>query len=259
VPRATTSPAAGDSAGRPWTGRTLPTGAFSGDDGSADAGVLDALQRMASGAVGATGVIGALATARVMVAVVAVLGEGADQTSVRGDKQADMALVTITGPDGRRALPVFSSPVTLAAWNPSARPVPVAARQAARAALAEGCERLVLDVAGPTPFLAPRSALVALAQGRHWLPAHEDHVVGERIGLLTAGEPDVVGAGRRPGTAAELRVELSVRQGLTREELSDLVSRVGARLTSDELLRERADGLELVVVPDGSAEPTLMG
>jgi hypothetical protein len=250
--RPATSSTAGDSAGQPWAGRTLPPGGFGGDDGSADAGVVDALQRAASGVVGAADVVAALATARVMVAVVAVLGEGAEQTSVSGDKQADMALVTITGPDGRRALPVFSSPITLAAWDRSARPVPVGTQRAAHAALAEGCERLVLDVAGPTPFLASRSALVALAQGRVWVPAHEDHVVGERLDLLVAGESDVVGVGRRPGTAAELRVELSVRPGLTREQLSDLVSRVGERLTSDEVLRERADGLELAVVPGWS-------
>lgn len=203
---------------------------------------------MASGVVGAADVVAALATARVMVAVVAVHGDGAEQPSVTGDKQADMALVTITGPDGRRALPVFTSPVTLAAWDRSARPVPVGIGRAAHAALAEGCERLVLDVAGPTAFLVPRSALVALAQGRAWLPAHEDPLVRGRLEALMLTEPDVMGVGRRAGTAAELRVELEVRPGLTRDQVGELAARVGEQLATDEVLRERVDGVELAIV-----------
>jgi hypothetical protein len=249
VPHATTPSAAGDSAGQPWTGRTLPAAAFSGDDGSPDAGVLQALKAVGSGAGGAVDVVAALARARVMVAVVAVLGQGEEQTSVAGDKQADMALVTMTGPDGRRALPVFTSPGTLAAWDRAARPVPVGARHAAHAALAEGCERLVLDVAGPMTFLVSRSALVALAQGRAWRPAHEDRVVAERLAELVSPEPDVLQVGRRAGTSAELRVELGVRPGLSREELERLADRVRGRLTTDEALAERVDGLELAVVP----------
>jgi SseB protein N-terminal domain len=248
VPRATTSSAAGDSAGQPWTGRTLPAGGFSGDDGRADAGVHQALQRVELGVGGAADVVAALAVARVMVAVVAVLGEGEDHTAAAGDKQADMALMTVTGPDGRRALPVFTSPVTLATWDGGARPVPVSARRAAHAALAEGCERLVLDVAGPMTFLVSRSALVALAQGRAWRPAHEDPVVAERLAALVAEEADVLGVGRRPGTTAELRVELGVRPGLSRDELTRLADRVRGQLTADEVLRERVDGLELAVV-----------
>jgi hypothetical protein len=226
----------------------VPTGDFGGDDGIADARLVEALGQRGTAAVTATGVVAALATARVIVAVVAVLGEGEAQTAAGGDKQADMALVTLTGPDRRRALPVFSSAAALSSWDGTARPVPVTTRRAALAALAEGCERMVLDPAGPTTFLVSRSAVVALAQGRAWQPAHSDEVVGQRLAQLLADEADVLGSGRRPGTGAELRVELAVRPGLTREQLGDLASRVGERLASDEVLRERADGLELAVV-----------
>jgi hypothetical protein len=249
VPRTTTSSALGDSAGQPWTGRTVPTGDFAGDDSSAAPELLEAVGRLASGTGTATDVVAALAAARVMVAVVAVLGEGEEQTAAHGDKQADMALVTLTGPDGRRALPVFSSTTSLAAWDQAARPVAVTTRRAAHAALAEGCERMALDAAGPRVFVVSRSAVVALAQGREWVPAHEDPLVAERVGALVSPEPDVVAVGRRPGTRAELRVELAVRGGLTREQVGALASRLGERLTNDEVLRERADGLELAVVP----------
>jgi hypothetical protein len=225
----------------------VPTGDFAGDDGAAVPALREAVDLLASGSGTATDVVAALGDARVMAAVVAVLGE--EQTAADGDKQADMALVTLTGPDGRRALPVFSSTSSLSAWDRLARPVAVTTRRAAHAALAEGCERLVLDPAGPTTFLVSRSAVVALAQGRPWQPAHSDDVVGRRLAELIADEADVLNAGRRPGTSAELRVELAVRPGLTREQLGDLASRVGRRLASDEVLRERADGLELAVVP----------
>jgi hypothetical protein len=248
VSRPRTSPALGDSAGQPWTGRTVPTGDFAGDDGSVAPLLREALDRLASGTGTAPDVVAALDAARVMVAVVAVLGQGEEQTAAGGDKQADMALVTLTGPDGRRALPVFSGTSSLSAWDGTARPVAVTARRAAHAALAEGCERLVLDPAGPTTFLVSRSAVVALAQGRAWQPAHLDEVVGWRLAQLLADEVDVLGSGRRPGAGAELRVELAVTPGLTREQLGELASRVGERLASDEVLRERADGLELAVV-----------
>jgi len=249
VSRPRTSPALADSAGQPWAGRRVPTGDFAGDDGAPDPRLVEALQQLPSATVTAADVVTALAAARLMVAVVAVLGEGEEQAATDGDKQADMALVTLTGPDGRRALPVFSGTSSLAAWDRAARPVAVAARRAAVAALADGCERLVLDPAGPTTFLVSRSAVVALAQGRPWRPAHEDEAVGRRVAELVADEPDVRSAGRRPGTGAELRVELAVRPGLTRDQLGDLASRVGERLASDEVLRERADGLELAVLP----------
>jgi hypothetical protein len=257
----------------------LLAGEFGADDGSADPALRAALVAVDQGRGAAADVVDALLEARVIVAVVAVLGEddqpaAADQqetgdrqvegdratggvegdkrvegdTRVEGDKRADMALVTLTGPDGRRALPVFSSADALLAWDPAARPVPVTSRRAAHAALAEECERLVLDAAGPVTFLASRSVVVALAQGRRWRPPHEDAAVTERVDAMVAGEPDVVRVSRRPGSGAELRVELVVRPGLTREELNRLATRISERVSVDEVLRERADGLELAVV-----------
>lgn len=237
----------GDSAGQPWTGRSLPPGGFAADDGTPDKALVGALRRCGTAAGGAADVVSALAAARVMVAVVAVLGDADAHPALTGDKEADMALMTLTGPDGRRALPVFSATSALAAWSGSARPVPVSTRRAAHAALAESCERLVLDPAGPTTFLVSRSAVVAIAQGRPWQPAHLDPLVAARLESVMANEPDVLRVGRRPGTGAELRVELGVRTGLTRDELRQLAARVGERLANDDVLRERADGLELAL------------
>ena len=83
-------------------------------------------------------VVAALAAARLFVAVVARPNEG-------GDDGAHLALLTVTGTDGRRAMPVFSSVATLARWRPEARPVPVPGRRAALSALAVGHETSVLE------------------------------------------------------------------------------------------------------------------
>src|SRR4051794_13012008 len=111
-----------DSAGVPWAGRALTSQPFAGDDGRADPALAAALEAGDERALA-----DALATARVLVPVVAVLGEErapAGPSGLPSDKNADMAVATLVGPDGRTALPVFSSLTTLAAWDATARPVP---------------------------------------------------------------------------------------------------------------------------------------
>src|SRR2546423_14223668 len=98
---------AADSAGVPWAGRTRTSQPFAGHDGSAAPALAAAL---ASGDEHA--VAQALAAARVLVAVVAVLGEERAPVGASGlasDKSADMAVAPLVGRDGRKALPVFSS------------------------------------------------------------------------------------------------------------------------------------------------------
>src|SRR4051794_19360437 len=108
-----------DSAGVPWTGRTLPTARFDADSGEPDPALVVALDGHRAGRADAAEVVEALASARVLVPVVAVLGEGDQASPSEGDKSADMALVTLTGPDGRRALPVFSGAASLREWDAS--------------------------------------------------------------------------------------------------------------------------------------------
>jgi hypothetical protein len=76
-----------------------------------------------------------------------------------------MAAVLMRGGDGRLALLAFTSTDALAAWNPDARPVPVAARIAAQSAVQEKASALLLDVAGPTTLVVEGDDLVALAAG----------------------------------------------------------------------------------------------
>src|SRR3954452_13030328 len=69
---------AADSAGQPWAGRSLSGDDakihnFEDDDGTADAGYLGAIARLAGGTADEAAVVAALATARVFVPILAQL------------------------------------------------------------------------------------------------------------------------------------------------------------------------------------------
>jgi hypothetical protein len=235
----------GDSGGVPWTGRDLPPGPFAGDDGSPDPAVSFALQRYTDALAALDGpvvararlevaVVAALAGARLFVPIVALTGEA-----------AEMALVTVTGADGRRGLPVFSSPDALARWRPQARPVPVPARRAALSAVAEGCELLLLDPAGPVSYTVRRPALWALGQGEAWTPSYGDPQVAAVIGEACV---DVgVRCRLEPGDQAELRIVLGLPPGLGPAEVDSTVTALTNRLSRDEIVAARVDSLELSV------------
>jgi DNA-binding NarL/FixJ family response regulator len=237
-----------DSAGVPWGGRTLPRGGFDGDQGGADPAVVQALSALADGAADEADVVAALASSRLMVPVVAVLGEGVEAAHGTADKQADMALVTLEGPDGRRALPVFSSLESLGRWDSTARPVPVDCRRAAVSAVAEGCDVMVLDPAGPVTFVVSRAALWAVGEGRAWLPASADPEVRAVLRQVAGEVDDVVSLTCEPGKSAELRLVVAVRAGLDRAGLQAVAARIGERLQASEVVRQRVDGVELSLV-----------
>jgi hypothetical protein len=161
-----------------------------------------------------------------------------------------MAVVTLTAPDGRRALPVFTSAAALAAWDADARPVPVTAARAAQAAVAEGCQVAVVDLGGGTPTELRPSMLWALAQEARWRPAHADPFVAQAISRAVADEPDVlshrVEEGQPPG-AGVLRVVLGLPAGLPGGVVEALATRVGERLATDGEFRARVDELTFAV------------
>lgn len=183
------------------TGRELPpTSAFAGDDGSADAGVAAALTALGDGTGGLDGVVAALAGTRVLVPVLAEL-EVAETVEVAGhahtvDKEASAGIVALQAPDGRTALPVFSSVAAMTAWRREARPVPTEVVRAALSAVSEGWELLVLDAGGPVTALLPRPAVWALAQQQPWRPAVADDGTGPVV------DPDVRAAVRAAVQAA---------------------------------------------------------
>ncbi|HEX3932056.1 MAG TPA: SseB family protein [Nocardioides sp.] len=146
--------------------RQIPDPGFAGDTGAADPALGAALAGFAADPGRQLDVFAALQGARVLVPVLAVLGEAeADASGLVHDKTSDMATALLTGQDGRRALLAFTSLDALAAWRPDARPVPVTASLAARSAAAEGAAALVIDVAGPTTYVVEGELLDGLARG----------------------------------------------------------------------------------------------
>lgn len=146
--------------------RRLAEPAFPGDTGEADPALAAALASYAAGEVPYVEVLAALCGARVLVPVVAVLGDVEyDAAGLPSDKSADMATVLLTGADGRQGLLAFSSLSTLQTWQADARPVPVAVRDAAEAALHDGATALLIDLAGPVPFAVEEQDLRAIAAG----------------------------------------------------------------------------------------------
>ena len=162
---------------RPPDQRSIPDPGFPDDAGEADPALAEALAAYDGREL--DGVLAALQDARLLVPVVAVLGEvELDADGLARDKTSDMATVLLTRPDGRTGLLAFTSTATLGAWRADARPVPVTARTAAQAALQEGADALVLDVAGPRTVGVDGEDLQALARG--W----ELTRVGERTGWI---------------------------------------------------------------------------
>ena len=141
--------------------RRLAFSEFADDDGAADERLTAALRSGDHGSL-----LAALSDARLLVPVVALLGETAyDDKGLKVDKSSDMAVVLATGRDGRRALLAFSGTPSLRAWQPDARPMPAAARLAATAAVQEGAAAIVVDIAGPHTAVIETDDVHRLAAG----------------------------------------------------------------------------------------------
>ncbi|MDN4175477.1 SseB family protein [Nocardioides sp. SOB77] len=150
---------------RPDQKRILGPG-FPGDTGEVPPALAAATAAYASDRTRYADVLAALAGCRLLVPVVAVLGEvEVDEHGLAHDKTSDMAAVLLTGADGRLALLAFSGTAAMAAWDPEARPVPVPARVAAQSAVQEGAAALLVDVAGPVRVVVEGEDLQALAAG----------------------------------------------------------------------------------------------
>lgn len=146
--------------------RVIPDPGFADDDGSASASVQSALAAYREGTTGSVSTLAALQDSRVLVPVVAVLGEVEyDEKGLAHDKTSDMATVLVTGRDGRTALLAFTCTDALVAWNPEARPVAVELRKAALSAIQDGAAAVLVDIAGPVLFPIEDENLRALAEG----------------------------------------------------------------------------------------------
>ena len=240
----------GDSAGVPWEGRSFESNPHAGDDGSADPALLAALLRFRAGEGSQVEVVDAFRSARVLIPLIAEKGEeGIAPSGLAVDKTQELSIVTVAAPDGRRVQPVFSSVEAMQKWDPMARPIPVEALRAALAASAEDTDLIVLDPTSETEFILRRPAVWAIAQEHPWEPsflsaevftalqesvAHELAVIDVAV---ASGDPDA----RLRGP--ELIVVLELVDGLEREVLDAVLSRLAQRWAADDRIAVLVDSL----------------
>ncbi|MFD0023298.1 SseB family protein [Streptomyces sp. NPDC058382] len=244
--------------------KNIPDSGYSDDDGTADPALTAALAAWAENRKAVGPVLEALRGARLLVPVVAVLGEveeadehegaspgASGKRGLRREKTSDMAVPTLQAGD-RRALPAFTSTASLARWDPQARPVAVPLHQALQAAVHEKADTVVLDLAGPVAFEVTGSALLALAEGRTSADPLDDPAVTAAVRDAVAAEPAVLRAHLGPGRAdGTLALVLAADA-----DPAEAARRVARSLAADEVLRARlVRGLDLALLPADANAP----
>jgi len=244
---------AADSAGVPWEGRTLRPNPFSGDDGHADAALVDALSRVnanQSDPALHSAVVAALAGTRLYAPVLPVdVEHGTDEHGRVHDNKSDMAMVRLAAADGRQATPAFSAISALTAWSADARPVPIEAERLAVAAIDEDAQLVVLDAGTEHTFLLRRPALWAFVQQQPWQPAWADPEVAARLGQLAQQSAWIDSIGLAPGSShvavsgPEVLLVITPSSPPAKQQLAELQSAI----TADPLLVDRIDSLTITL------------
>lgn len=247
--------AASDSAGVPWSGRSFQANPHSGDDGSADPALLDALLHFRAGTGDPVAVVEAYRSARLLIPLVAENGdEGIGAHGLAVDKTQELSIVTVAAPDGRRVLPVFTSVEALSRWDASARPVPADGVRTALAAAEDDTDLIVIDPTSPTEFVLRRPALWAIAQGHSWEPSYASPEVFAGLQASIGGELAVLDLAVAPGDPSgrlrgpELIVRLTLMPGLDQAELDAVLARLAKRWASDDRIAVLVDSLTVKLV-----------
>ena len=279
APRSTGVPAslvpggAADSAGFSWEGRTFEHHgtAFADDDGTtpeqlahAVAELRRAAQEFASAGPGAQAAavarlgeahadaLLAVSASRLLIPLLAEAGDfGLTPEGRTVEKSQELSIVTVSGPDGRRVMPAFSSAEAMRRWNPEARPIPVPGPQAAVAAAQEETDLIIIDPGSPEQeFGIRRSELQALALGTRQLPAWADPLVRAAFVSVSA-DPRLEALALMPGDPesrllqAETEVHLLVSRDVDNEGLQDLVTRLQEKWAASGVIAERVDSIRL--------------
>ena len=203
-----------------------------GDTGEADPAVTAVLAAYAAGQAAERAVLAAVAASRLLVPVVAVLAEAGDDGT---EKETEMALPTLIGNDGRKAVIAFTGTPAVRRWRADARPVPVPAPSLWPAVAAEQADAVVIDVAGPVPLVIEGARLRALASGAPPPFPHEDPDIRAQVAAVTGDftlEPG--------GQGAELTVTLTAADpAAARAAAEAIAARLAPRLRTGIALRLR--------------------
>jgi hypothetical protein len=207
-----------------------------GDRGHADPGVTAALSAYHRANTTEQDVLLAVASARLLVPVVAMLRSAPPASideATGGEKESEMALPTLIGNDGRAAIIAFTGIETMTRWRPDARPVIAPAARVWHAAVAEG-QAVVIDVAGPVPLVIEGARLAALAAGEPPPLPHEDPDVRAAISEVIASHAGVTGFALAPASsggdvAVTLRVAGAADAGTARAAAQVIAAFLGSR------------------------------
>ena len=151
-------------------GRTLaqPNARWLGDRGEADPLVRGMLARAAAGdpdpQTAYLRAVAGLGGARLLMPIVATGDESMDGPDP--DRHAEMAAVSVRNEAGEQALLAFTGLDALQAWRADARPVPGTLDEVASTVGEAGCQVVLVDIAGPVPFVIGDDLVSELAQGR---------------------------------------------------------------------------------------------
>jgi SseB protein N-terminal domain len=188
------------------------------------------------------GVFSALLEEPVLVPVRAtvVSEQSAPMTGMRGEKEAELSLLTVSLDGGRQVLPVFSTPAAMRRWAIEARPVQVPVREACRAALDEGWTGVVVDP-GSHDFVIDQAVLLALADG--FAP------VGGRQSM-SVGQVDVAELLPIAPVSAPAQLTAALRRAIAREPAvaAAWLLQVAPGLQVGLVLRTPLDGAGLATV-----------
>ncbi len=137
-----------------------PSTRFLGDDGSPDPLVRGALATV-SDPVSYSRAVVSLCASRLVMPIVA----SGDEAGVQDpERRAEMAAVTLSA-RGTSYLLAFTGMDALRAWQGDARPVLCHLDELAASVVPAGATELLLDVAGPAPFVLAGDLLSAIAEG----------------------------------------------------------------------------------------------
>jgi hypothetical protein len=240
------------------------------DDGRPDPRLAAALERWRAtpDAPARAEVLAAVSGARVFLALSArATGTDVDPgTGLTAERGAEMALLSVVGSGGRRALVAFADGHAVQRWRERARPVPVPGPQACATALEDGAAALLLDPPGAALAVGPDELRVLAAgrvpvpgtalSSRHAAQALEhpaeplDGALLEALADALRGEP-VRAARLLDGPDGPVLGVVPAR-ALDPPAVTALAARVAARLGR----RLPPDGLDLAAVPaDGPGVP----
>ena len=278
VPASLTPGETADSAGYPWAGRTFEhhVTTFADDDGSLPQEWAEAVHALRTCAAqlrthpidseartaALHSVVDAHAAAlltlsrqRLLVPLVTEAGDvGVTPEGRTVEKTQELSIVTIAAPDGRTAMPVFSSVETMKHWNHEARPIPMPAPQIALAAAQEATDLIIIDAGSEDlEFGVRRTELEAVALASRAVPSWADPDVVAAFEESVTPEPNVSGVRLSPGdpdsrlVAPETEVLLSLHPGLTQAQVQQLLTALQQRWAADERIATRVDSLKLTL------------